>query len=122
LYNVAVVRHFADKVGVPCLGRLVEIAPKATLFARPRHPYPYMLLDANPDIATSGPARTLVQSGVPNPLNPPAGCSFHLRCPYADARCTAERPALGLFQGVQVACHVVAEGRIRSGPSRASCR
>ncbi len=110
-HNLAVVRHVADQVGVMYLGRLVELADKADLFARPRHPYTRMLLDAIPDIHMSGRARTPVQGEVPNPLNPPAGCSFHPRCPLANERCKVERPALQQFQGIQVACHAVIEGR-----------
>jgi peptide/nickel transport system ATP-binding protein len=111
-HNLAVVRHVADQVGVMYLGRLVEVADKADLFARPRHPYTRMLLDAIPDIHMSGRARTPVQGEVPNPLNPPSGCSFHPRCPHANARCSAERPALLSIGGVRVACHAVEEGRI----------
>jgi len=110
-HNLAVVRHVSDQVGVMYLGRLVELADKAELFARPRHPYTRMLLDAIPDIHMSGRARTPVRGEVPNPLNPPSGCSFHPRCPLANERCRQERPALTLFQGVQVACHAVQEGR-----------
>ena len=111
-HNLAVVRHVADQVGVMYLGRLVELADKAELFGHPRHPYTRMLLDAIPDIHMSGRARTPVQGEVPNPLNPPTGCAFHPRCPHANARCAQERPALTIFQGVQVACHAVLEGRI----------
>jgi len=111
-HNLAVVRHVSDQVGVMYLGRLVELADKAELFARPRHPYTRMLLDAIPDIHMSGRARTPVQGEVPNPLSPPTGCAFHPRCPHANARCSQERPALTVFQGVQVACHAVQEGRI----------
>ncbi len=111
-HNLAVVRHVADQVGVMYLGRLVEVAHKTELFVRPRHPYTRMLLDAIPDIHMSGRARTPVQGEVPNPLNPPQGCAFHPRCPHANARCSSERPALTLLQGVQVACHAVQEGRI----------
>ncbi len=111
-HNLAVVRHVADQVGVMYLGRLVELADKAELFAQPRHPYTRMLLDAIPDIRMSGRARTPVQGEVPNPLNPPTGCAFHPRCPHANARCSGERPALTVFRGVQVACHAVQEGRI----------
>jgi peptide/nickel transport system ATP-binding protein len=110
-HNLAVVRHVADQVGVMYLGRLVEVADKATLFARPLHPYTRMLLDAIPDIHMTGRARTPVQGEVPNPLNPPSGCSFHPRCPLANARCKAERPALLELRGVRVACHAVEEGR-----------
>ena len=111
-HNLAVVRHVADQVGVMYLGRLVELSDKAELFGHPRHPYTRMLLDAIPDIHMSGRSRTPVQGEVPNPLNPPTGCAFHPRCPHANARCSAERPALTVFQGVQVACHAVQEGRI----------
>ena len=111
-HNLAVVRHVADQVGVMYLGRLVEVADKADLFGNPRHPYTRMLLDAIPDIHMSGRSRTPVQGEVPNPLNPPAGCAFHPRCPHANARCAAERPALLDFKGIQVACHAVQEGRL----------
>ena len=111
-HNLAVVRHVSDQVGVMYLGRVVELADKAELFARPRHPYTRMLLDAIPDIGMSGRARTPVQGEVPNPLNPPSGCSFHPRCPHANARCKAERPAQLRFGGALIACHAVEEGRI----------
>ena len=110
-HNLAVVRHVSDQVGVMYLGRLVEWAPKAELFERPRHPYTRMLVDAIPDIRMSGRARTPVQGEVPNPLSPPSGCAFHPRCPQATARCTSERPMLQRLAGVRVACHAVEEGR-----------
>jgi peptide/nickel transport system ATP-binding protein len=113
-HNLAVVRHVSDEVGVMYLGRLVELSPKAELFARPRHPYTRMLLDAIPDVRMSGRARTPVQGEVPNPLNPPAGCAFHPRCPHANARCGAERPALQTIGGIRVACHAVQEGRLQA--------
>jgi peptide/nickel transport system ATP-binding protein len=111
-HNLAVVRHVSDHVGVMYLGRLVELADQKTLFSRPRHPYTQMLLDAIPDIAMSGRSRTPVQGEVPNPLSPPSGCAFHPRCPHANARCSAERPDWSTFEGIQVACHAVTEGRI----------
>jgi peptide/nickel transport system ATP-binding protein len=114
-HNLAVVRHVSDQVGVMYLGRLVELSDKAELFARPRHPYTRMLLDAIPDVRKTGRRRTPVQGEVPNPLNPPTGCTFHPRCPHANARCSAERPALLDFKGILVACHAVEEGRISPG-------
>lgn len=111
-HNLAVVRHVSDQVGVMYLGRLVEVAAKHELFDNPRHPYTRMLLDAIPKMHDTGRARTPVSGEVPNPLNPPSGCTFHPRCPHANARCKAERPALLTFQGVKVACHAVEEGRI----------
>jgi peptide/nickel transport system ATP-binding protein len=107
-HNLAVVSQVADRVGVMYLGRLVELAPAAQLFSRPRHPYTRMLLDAVPDLGMSGKPRTPVAGEVPNPLAPPSGCTFHPRCPYANARCRREVPAF--TDGV--ACHAVAEGRI----------
>ncbi len=111
-HNLAVVRHVSDQVGVMYLGRLVELAGKHELFDNPRHPYTRMLLDAIPKMHDTGRARTPVSGEVPNPLNPPTGCTFHPRCPHANARCKAERPALQTFQGMKVACHAVQEGRI----------
>jgi peptide/nickel transport system ATP-binding protein len=111
-HNLAVVHHVSDRVGVMYLGRIVELAPKRTLFATPRHPYTRMLLDAIPDMQMTGKARTPVAGEVPNPLNPPTGCTFHPRCPLANDRCRAERPVLRrLDDGAQVACHAVEEGR-----------
>ena len=106
-HNLAVVRHVSDRVGVMYLGRLVELADKHTLFDNPRHPYTRMLLDAIPKMHDTGRARTPVQGEVPNPLNPPSGCSFHPRCPLVMDRCKVERPQLRDFQGIRIACHAV---------------
>jgi peptide/nickel transport system ATP-binding protein len=107
-HNLAVVSLVADRVGVMYLGRIVELADAAALFSRPRHPYTRMLLDAVPDLGMSGKPRTPVAGEVPNPLAPPPGCTFHPRCPYANARCQVEIPRFG--EGV--ACHAVEERRI----------
>ena len=106
-HNLAVVRHVSDQVGVMYLGRLVELADKHTLFANPQHPYTRMLLDAIPKMHDTGRARTPVQGEVPNPLNPPSGCSFHPRCPQATDICKQERPALRELRGIKIACHAV---------------
>jgi peptide/nickel transport system ATP-binding protein len=111
-HNLAVVRHVSDQVGVMYLGRLVELAGKHQLFGQPRHPYTRLLLDAIPKMHDTGRARTPVQGEVPNPLNPPSGCAFNPRCPFANERCRVERPALLEFGGARVACHAVEEGRI----------
>ena len=111
-HNLAVVRHVSDSVGVMYLGRIVEIGAKRALFGAPRHPYTRMLLDAIPQMHAVGRARTPVQGEVPNPLSPPAGCTFHPRCPHANERCRAERPALLSVGDIRVACHAVEEGRI----------
>jgi peptide/nickel transport system ATP-binding protein len=107
-HNLAVVSQIADRVGVMYLGRIVELASTAQLFARPRHPYTRMLLDAVPDLAMSGKPRIPIAGEVPNPLAPPPGCAFHPRCPHANERCRRERP-----QVIDaVACHAVEEKRI----------
>jgi peptide/nickel transport system ATP-binding protein len=107
-HNLAVVSQVADRVGVMYLGKLVELAPAAELFSRPRHPYTRMLLDAVPDLTMSGRARTPVAGEVPNPLEPPTGCAFHPRCPHANERCKREVPQVI----DNVACHAVAEKRL----------
>jgi peptide/nickel transport system ATP-binding protein len=112
-HNLAVVSHISDRVGVMYLGRLVEIADTRTVFDRPLHPYTQMLQSAIPDLKMSGKARTPVAGEVPNPLNPPTGCAFHPRCPYALDRCKSERPELMLHpDGGEVACHAVEERRM----------
>ncbi len=112
-HNLAVVSHISDRVGVMYLGRLVEIAGTRTIFDRPLHPYTQMLQSAIPDLGMSGKARTPVAGEVPNPLNPPTGCAFHPRCPYALDRCRSERPDLILHpEGGEVACHAVEERRM----------
>jgi len=107
-HNLAVVSQVADRVGVMYAGRIVELAPAAEIFSRPRHPYTRMLLDAVPDLSMAGKPRIPVAGEVPNPLALPPGCAFHPRCPYANERCRAETPAL--IEGV--ACHAVHEKRI----------
>jgi peptide/nickel transport system ATP-binding protein len=115
-HNLAVVHHISDRVGVMYLGKIVELAPRRLLFSAPRHPYTRMLLDAIPDLEMTGRARTPVAGEVPNPLNPPAGCTFHPRCPHTMPRCRTEVPVLHRVERVggvtDVACHAVEEGRI----------
>ncbi|ALA17359.1 ABC transporter ATP-binding protein [Chelatococcus sp. CO-6] len=107
-HNLAVVRHMASRIGVMYLGRIVEIGGGRDLFVRPQHPYTRMLLNAVPDIAMTGRLREAVQGEIPNPINPPSGCTFHPRCPFVFDRCRREVPPLE----AGVACHAVAEGRI----------
>ncbi|TMG82303.1 MAG: ATP-binding cassette domain-containing protein [Betaproteobacteria bacterium] len=116
-HNLAVVHHIADRVGVMYLGRIAELAPTKALFTRPQHPYTRMLLEAVPDLALTGKPRTAVAGEVPNPLDPPAGCTFHPRCPHANERCRQEVPLLKpvrIAAGVvgEAACHAVEEGRL----------
>ena len=111
-HDLAVVYHVSTKVGGMYLGRLVEWAETKTLFENPRHPYTRMLLDAIPDLEMSGRQRIPVAGEVPSPINPPSGCAFHPRCPHAEERCRVEAPMPRVYDGVHVACHAVADGRI----------
>jgi peptide/nickel transport system ATP-binding protein len=119
-HNLAVVSHISTRVGVMYLGRIVEIAETRTLFTRPLHPYTQMLQSAIPDIQMSGKSRTPVAGEVPNPLNPPPGCAFNPRCPFANERCRTERPELKEYDGALAACHGVEEGRIPINGARPS--
>jgi len=105
-HDLSVVRHIADEVLVLYLGRPVEQGPNRAIFARPRHPYTRALLASTP---TVDPAlrreRVAVTGEIPSPLNPPAGCAFHSRCPFVQARCRSERPTLRPVDGRHVACH-----------------
>ncbi len=111
-HDLAVVHHMADRVGVMYLGQLCETADSASLFARPRHPYTRLLLDTLPDLDMTGRDRQPVAGEVPSPIDPPSGCSFHPRCPFADERCRHERPAPIPVNGGFVACHGAEEGRL----------
>jgi peptide/nickel transport system ATP-binding protein len=102
-HNLAVVRHMASRIGVMYLGRVVEIAEARQLFDAPKMPYTKMLLGAVPDLAMSGRQRIPVKGEIPNPINPPSGCSFNPRCPLAFDLCRRETPRL--INGV--ACHAV---------------
>ena len=118
-HDLAAVRHISDRIAVMYLGRIVETAPTAELFARPRHPYTKALISAVPipDPKVERARKRLVLAGdVPSPLDPPSGCAFHPRCPDRIDRCAAERPvyeSIGDDHGV--ACHVAAEVAGESG-------
>ncbi len=113
-HDLAVIRHMADRVAVMYLGEIVEVASCEDLFAKPRHPYTEALLAAIP-IASVGArkAETRLSGDLPNPIDPPSGCRFHTRCPYAEASCANERPALTDVGGREVACHRVHEVQLK---------
>ena len=105
-HNLSVVEHVADLAMVMYLGRAVEFAPKATLFAQPLHPYTRALLSATPSIDAARRANKIRITGeLPSPLDLPPGCTFHKRCPHATARCSEEVPELRVISGREVACH-----------------
>ncbi|MGH6618899.1 MAG: ABC transporter ATP-binding protein [Alphaproteobacteria bacterium] len=107
-HDLAVVEHISHRIAVMYLGKIVEYADKKTLFTNPQHPYTEGLLSAvpipNPRIKRE---KRILQGDVPSPVNPPSGCHFHTRCPYAQARCMVEAPALKqIAPGHSVACHL----------------
>jgi len=106
-HNLAVVEHIATDVAVMYLGRVVEFADTRTLFRQPRHPYTQALLASvlTPDTSLGIP-ETGLGLAFPDPLNPPAGCPFHPRCPQRFARCESEPPALLAVGAARVACHL----------------
>ena len=108
-HDLSMVEHISDRIGVMYLGRLQEVAPTRELFSKPLHPYTEALLSAVPQ---PDPRRNRARKRVPlkgeiaNPANPPTGCTFHPRCPYAEARCRTDVPELRMLaNGRQVRCH-----------------
>lgn len=109
-HDLSVVRHIAHDVAVMYLGRIVEYGNKQTIFDRPAHPYTQALLSSTPHTNPEQRKKRIVLKGeIPSPLNPPSGCAFRTRCPYATDRCRDEFPELREVQGRQVACHYAEE-------------
>jgi oligopeptide/dipeptide ABC transporter ATP-binding protein len=108
-HQLATTRYMAEEVGVMYLGKLVEKAPTKELFDKPLHPYTRALFSAalpsHPDVEQE---EIMLTGEVPSPINPPSGCRFHPRCPFAEARCSVEEPQLReLAPGHFVSCHLV---------------
>ena len=106
-HDLAVVRHISQRIAVMYLGNLVEIAPAAELFAKPQHPYTRALLSAIPVPQPRAARQRVILSGdVPSPIDPPSGCRFHTRCPFATDLCRQTKPAMETTSdGHSVACH-----------------
>lgn len=110
-HDIAVVQHICDEIAVMYMGKIVEQANRRPLFKRPLHPYTQALLSAVPTVnqeVKSSIKRIRLQGDPPNPMNPPAGCRFHTRCPHAEAKCRSELPELReVCADHWVACHFV---------------
>jgi len=107
-HDLAIVEHMTHRVAVMYLGKIVEIAPKRSLFAAPKHPYTEALLSAVP-VPEPGMARqrVILKGDVPSPIKPPSGCRFHTRCPYVFDRCKTDEPRLQQTEpGQWAACHL----------------
>ena len=114
-HDLSVVKHISDRVAVMYLGKIVELAETEELFTHPLHPYTEALLSAvpvpDPDYETE---RIILQGDVPSPVNPPSGCYFHPRCPYAQSICSEQPPEFRDFGGAHfAACHRASELSLR---------
>ena len=106
-HDLSVVEHISDRVVIMYLGRVVEAAPTAEIFASPNHPYTQALLNEVPRLDMRGLDYQPISGEIPSPLDPPPGCHFHPRCPHATARCREERPVLReIAPGRIAACHL----------------
>jgi dipeptide transport system ATP-binding protein len=112
-HDLSVVRHFADEVMVMYLGRAVEQGPRDVIFDSPQHPYTRALLSSTPvaDPARRG-EKIKLTGELPSPTDPPSGCAFNPRCPFAYERCRTDLPQLKSTAGRLIACHAVDEGRL----------
>jgi peptide/nickel transport system ATP-binding protein len=111
-HDLGVVEHISDRVAIMYLGRIVETAPTADLFARPLHPYTVALLDQVPRLSNRKRVFESIKGEIASPLAPPKGCHFHPRCPHAMPRCSVERPELTqAASNHRGACHLFTEAK-----------
>jgi oligopeptide/dipeptide ABC transporter ATP-binding protein len=114
------VQHISDRIAVMYLGKVVELTTTEAIFEDARHPYTVALLASAPSLDPEyRRERIILEGNVPDPANPPPGCSFHTRCPVAIARCSRDEPAfIDVGGGHMVACHLVtATGSWKAAPA-----
>ncbi|MFD5716054.1 oligopeptide/dipeptide ABC transporter ATP-binding protein, partial [Streptomyces pharetrae] len=113
-HDLAVVRHFSQRVAVMYLGKIIEVGDRESIYTRPRHPYTHALLSAVPEVSVAGESagpreRIRLAGDVPSPISPPSGCRFRTRCWKAQEKCATEEPPLvrlpGNREGHLSACH-----------------
>lgn len=114
-HDLSVVQHISDRIGVMYLGKLVEVGPSEAIFTSPLHPYTQALLQAIPQPEFAGAKELAVLPGnVPNPADPPPGCRFHTRCPWAQGICQQQEPPLRLIRARHwAACHFAEEHEVK---------
>ena len=106
-HDLSVIEHICDRVAIMYLGKVVEIGDKDDIFNNPQHPYTKALLSAIPKVGEFDRTdRIILEGDIPSPVNPPVGCRFHTRCPYATESCKTDPPVVDLGNGHQVACHL----------------
>lgn len=110
-HDLSVVRYLSDRICVMFLGKICEIGKTKEVYESPQHPYTKFLLDAvpKPDPELRKADKNMLTGEIPSPVNPPSGCRFHTRCPYATHLCAQEEPQLRLVNGRKVACHLATE-------------
>ena len=110
-HDISVVRHISNRIGVMYLGNVVELAESYEIYKNPIHPYTKTLMSAVPipdPVVTRSRERLILEGDIPSPINPPSGCKFHTRCPYATERCKQEIPEFKEYSsGHFAACHLL---------------
>ena len=106
-HDLSVIEHICDRVAIMYLGKIVEIGDKDDIFNNPQHPYTKALLSAIPKVGEFDRTdRIIIEGDIPSPVNPPSGCRFHTRCPYATEACKTDPPVADLGNDHMVACHL----------------